>query len=58
MIVGREWSYLNTTVNGDIDVVISYDGVLIVDGREVCNIFDIIKQINDRLLDEVDELKK
>lgn len=57
-IVGREWTYINETVSGDIDVAICYDGSLIVDGNEVCNVFDVIKRMNSRILEEMDALKK
>lgn len=55
-IPDRETSFFETTVSGDIAVDICYNGMLIVDGKEVCNIFDIIKQLNDKLLDVVDSL--
>ncbi len=53
----RETSFFKQTVSGDIDVAICYDGVLIVDGEQVVNIFDVVRQINDKLLDAVDSLQ-
>lgn len=52
----RDTAFLEKTVSGNIDVAICYDGVLVVDGVEVCNIFDVIKQLNDKLLDAIDSL--
>lgn len=53
-MIDRLTGFFETTVSGDIDVTISYDGLLLVDGREVTNIFDQVRKLNERLLDEVD----
>lgn len=53
-MVDRNVSFFKKTVSGDIDVSICYDGVLIVDGVEVCNIMDFPKSINGKLLDLID----
>lgn len=53
-LIDRLTGFFETTVSGDIDVTISYDGLLLVDGREVTNIFDQVRKLNERLLDEVD----
>jgi hypothetical protein len=55
-MVDSNTSFFNTTVSEDIDVTICYDGVLLVDGKIVCNIRDVITQITDKLLDEIDAL--
>lgn len=57
-MIDRETSFVEKTISGDIDVTICYDGILLVDGREVCNIFDITRQITNQLLDEIDDLNK
>lgn len=55
MFEDRNTGFFETVVSGNIDVAICYDGTLIVDGREVTNIFDIVKQTNEKLLDVLDE---
>lgn len=55
-MIDRNTSFLETTVSGNIDVSICFDGVLLVDGHEVCNIFDMTKNINEAILDKIDEL--
>ena len=55
-MIDKNTSFFKTIVGGDIDVTICYDGVLLVDGKEVINIFDIVRQINDKLLDEIDNM--
>jgi hypothetical protein len=55
-MIDRLTGFLEQTVSGDIDVSICYDGVLLVDGTEVCNIFEVVKKINDALLDKIDNL--
>lgn len=50
----RDDAFFEKTVSGDIDVSICHDGMLYVDGREVVNIFDIIKKLNEKLLDAID----
>jgi len=57
-MIDRETSFFETIVSHDIEVAICYNGLLLVDGREVCNIFDIVRDVNNRLLDEVDDLNK
>jgi len=55
-MIDRETTHFSKVVSGNIEVDICYGGLLLVDGREVCNIFDVVRQINNRLLDEIDEL--
>ena len=55
-MIDRETSFFEKTVSEDIDVAICYDGILLVDGKEVVNIFDIARQINDKLLDTIDNM--
>ena len=57
-MIDRNTTFLDKTVSGDIDISICYDGVLVVDGRVICNIFDTVRQINNKLLDEIDKLNK
>jgi hypothetical protein len=55
-MIDGETSFYSTTVSGDIDVVVCYDGVVMVDGKEIFNIFDITTAINDKLLKEIHNL--
>lgn len=57
-MIDRETSFFESVVSENICVDICYDGLLLVDGREVCNIFDVVRNMNNRVLDEIDELNK
>lgn len=57
-MIDRDTAFFESIISDDITVGICYDGMLLVDGRKVCNIFVIGRQIHDRLLDVIDDLNK
>lgn len=55
-MIDRYTSFYKRIISGDIDVTVCHDDIVLVDGQEVFNVFDMTKSINERLLREIDTL--